>query len=328
MIIQEKGSKCLLKYGVLLGAFLFTAVVIAEEGGSGHYTPGSMASSIDGVPQQATFLTRLNILNYDATFKDNELRVPIAGVVATEVDVKSQAVGLTILWRPEWGQLGERWSYAMSTTIPVMSLDVKATVLPPGLANGVRRSDSDSGLGDILVQPVMLNQHISKAWNMNYRVTVYAPTGDYEVGRLANTGKNYWSVEPTVASIYLNPETGREFSMFAGVTFNDENSDTNYQSGDQAHIESTLMQHLPLWGGNGGFGVSAYWYQQITGDSGSGANFGDFKAKTIGAGPLVTYGFKAGGIDITAELKWLHEFDTERRAEGDTVFLKLLTKFY
>jgi hypothetical protein len=36
------------------------AVALAEEGGSGHYLPGSMASFIDVVPPTETFLARLN----------------------------------------------------------------------------------------------------------------------------------------------------------------------------------------------------------------------------------------------------------------------------
>ncbi len=44
--------------------------------------------------------------------------------------------------------------------------------------------------------------------------------------------------------------------------------------------------HLPLWKGLAGIGVSSFYYQQITGDSGSGANSGEFKGTTAGIGPL------------------------------------------
>ena len=126
---------------------------------------------------------------------------------------------------------------------------------------------------------------------------------------------------------YVSPETGREFSVFAGIDFNQENSDTDYKSGNQAHIETTFIQHLPMFGGMAGFGATGTWYQQITGDSGSGATHGDFKAKTVAAGPVLAYSTKAGGTDIVAELKWLHELDTKRRAEGDTIFLKIVAMF-
>jgi hypothetical protein len=39
----------------------------AEECGSGHYLPGSMASFIDGVPPTETFLTRVNVVKYDGS---------------------------------------------------------------------------------------------------------------------------------------------------------------------------------------------------------------------------------------------------------------------
>lgn len=293
--------------------------------------PGSMASSIDGVPATPTVITRLNLLNYSGEF-DKDVTVPIAGLAATEVDVKTQAVGLTTLWRPDF-KIAEDWSYAMSATITWVSLDVTAKVssinAPLGsvAATGIQKSESTSGLGDIILMPLMFNYKISPAWNTNFRVSFYAPTGGYEVGSLANTGKNFWSVEPTVASIYLDPKNGREFSVFAGIDFNQENKDTQYKSGSQAHIEVTFIQHLPLLGGFAGIGATGYWYQQVTGDSGSGANYGDFKSKTVGAGPVIAYSSKVGGKDIVAELKWLHEFDTERRAEGDTLFIKVLAKF-
>jgi hypothetical protein len=319
--------------GFTLAAALTLTTVQAEEGGSGHYMPGSMASSIDGVPPTETVITRLNLLTYNAEF-DKGITVPIAGLVAAEVEIETQAVGLTALWRPPI-EMGGKWSYAMSATVSFVSLDVTARVLPgnlpPGapavIANSIKTSDSASGLGDIILMPLMLNYSISPEWDTNFRITAYAPTGSYDVGSLANTGKNFWSLEPTIASIYINPKNGREFSIFAGIDFNQENKDTNYKSGNQAHIEATFIQHLPLWGGIGGIGATGYWYQQVTGDSGSGATHGDFKAKTVGVGPVLAYSTKAGKTDIVAELKWLHELDTKRRAKGDTIFFKILAKF-
>ena len=309
---------------------LFTTIACsslahAEEGGSGHYMPGSMASSIDGVPATETVIARINYLTYSGSF-DKDVVVPIAGLAATQVDVESQALGLTLLWRPPI-DFAQGWSYAMSTTIPYVTIEVTASVSDVSKSVGARKSSSDSGIGDIILMPLMLNYSITPELNTNFRISAYAPTGDYEVGRLANTGKNFWSFEPTASLIYLSPRTGREFSTFGGITFNQTNSATDYKSGDQAHIESTFIQHLPMFGGVAGFGATAFWYQQISGDSGSGAKYGDFKARSIGGGPTLFYSAKTGNTDIVAELKWLHEFDTNRRAKGDTIFFKILAKF-
>lgn len=75
---------------------------------------------------------------------------------------------------------------------------------------------------------------------MNLRVSAYAPTVSYVVGRLANTGKNFWTIGPTLAFMYFGTRNGLEFSVFTGQDFNTENEDTSYTSGTQIHEEGTL----------------------------------------------------------------------------------------
>jgi hypothetical protein len=314
---------------VCAGAVL-TANAHAEEGGSGHYLPGSMASFMDAVAPKEAFLVRYNLLNYDGSISVNGPPLPIAGLAAANVGANSWGHGLTVFWRPPV-ELGERWSYAVSATIPYVFMDVSADVavpLPGGGTGLVSRSDKVDGLGDIVLMPLMLNYMVSPDYNVNFRIAAIAPTGSYEVGRLANTGKNFWTIEPTVGFMYFGQKNGREFSTFIGADFNQENPDTNYKSGTQAHIETTLAQHFPFAGGLAGAGLTGYWYEQISGDSGSGATFGDFEAMTVGAGPVVSYISKVGGHDLMAEFKWLHEFNTEKRLEGDTFFLKVVYKIY
>lgn len=306
---------------------LIAPVIQAEEGGSGHYMPGSMASFMDGVPAEPTFIARLNYLYYSGN-TSAEHTIPIAGLSTLNVDDRSDAFGLTLLWAPDW-DMGSNWQYAMSTSIPWVTMEVEADVSasPSGNSVTVRRKDDESGLGDIILMPVMFNYKVNADLNTNFRLAVYAPTGDYEVGRLANTGKNFWTVEPTAAVMYFGRKNGVEASLFFGMDFNTENNDTNYKSGIQAHLDGTLAQHFPLWGGLAGAGASALWYQQITDDSGEGATLGGFKAKAHGVGPVLSYVTNIAGQDLIAELKWLHEFENQNRLEGDTVFFKVLTKF-
>jgi hypothetical protein len=304
----------------------------AEEGGSGHYQPGSMASFTDGVAPQESFLVRWNLVNYEGS-AGLDRPLPFNGLIAANADVSVWANGLTLFWRPpfEISDSG-KWSYAMSATIPYVSLDVTADVATtlPGGAPGptLHVSDSIDGVGDIVIQPVMFNYNINPNLNFNMRLSLYAPTGSYKAGRLANTGKNYWSYEPTVALMYMGTKNGIEASWFTGLTINEENDDTDYKSGNQFHTELTVAQHFPLGKGLAGAGLTGFYYDQVTGDSGSGATFGDFEAKVAGVGPVVSYIKQYGNKDkLMAELKWLHEFDVEKRPEGDTVFFKLLYQF-
>jgi len=302
---------------------LLPGFAMAEEGGSGHYLPGSMASFIDSVPLTKTFLMRANIIRYNGSVGPTK-PLPIAGQTTLGADVSLWGFGLTVLWRPPL-DLGERWSYAMSATIPylMVDVDVDATSTLGSLA----RSGSTNGLGDIVLMPLMLNYNVNPDFNVSFRLGFYAPTGNYEVGRLANTGKNFWTIEPVLGLMYFGQKNGIEASAFVGADFNTENEDTNYKSGTQFHVDGTLAQHFPWLGGLAGGGVSAYYYQQVTGDSGSGAMFGDFKGRTVGGGPVVSYIRKISGHDTVFELKWLHEFETENRLEGNIVWLKAVYKF-
>ncbi|MEP4078472.1 SphA family protein [Haloferula sp.] len=298
----------------------------AEEGGSGHYLPGSMASFVDGVPQEETFIARLNYLYYDGEIAANR-QIPIAGLSTLGAEATSTALGVTLLWRPPV-EIGENWSWAMSATIPYVWMNVEADVvapLPGGGTTTVRRGKDLSGIGDIVLMPLMFNYEVCDDLNINFRLGAYAPTGRYQVGRLANTGKNFWTIEPTVAWMYFGKKNGREASLFLGADFNFENSDTNYRTGTQVHLDGTLAQHFPLWGGLFGVGLNAYWYEQVEGDSGAGATFGDFKGRTAGLGPALSYVSSDG--NTLGELKWLHEFETKNRLEGDYIWFKLIHKF-
>lgn len=297
--------------------------VHAEEGGSGHYLPGSIASFMDGISPTETLILRVNVLNYQGDVGLGR-RLPIAGQTALNAEARSTGVGLTFFWRPEWGGIGERWSYAMSATIPLIVMNVSADVETD--IGTVRRTDKASGLGDLILMPLMFNYNVNPDFNINMRLTFYAPTGSYEKGRLANTGKNFWSIEPLFGLMYFGQKNGIEASLLGGLTINQENRATDYKSGNQLHFDGTLAQHFPFMGGLASVGVTGFYYEQVTGDSGAGAKFGDFKAKTVGIGPSISYIKKLNGEELLTELKWLHETETENRLEGDTVFLKVMLK--
>ena len=312
----------------LAGTMFYGQYGHAEEGGAGHYLPGSMASFMDTVPLGPTFVARLNVVNYSAQM-DRGVPLPIAGQSVVDVNVDSRAYGLSLVWRPRWGSFGDKWSYAMSTTIPFVDMSIEGDInvaTQNGSAN-VFRADTNSGLGDIVLMPVMLNYNANSDLNYTARLGLYAPTGDFEVGQLANTGKNYWTIEPTVSVNYFGQKNGREAQLFFGMDFNQENSKTHYKSGTQAHLDGTLAQHFPMFKGLVGVGVTAYWYKQLAADSGEGATFGDFKGEVQGVGPVLSYTQKLSSGDIISEFKWVSEFGAHRRFEGDTLFLKVMMKY-
>jgi len=334
--VQKENDETMLKFDLpkkrlrsclAASLFIFSICASAEEGGSGHYMPGSLASFMDGVSNEPTFIARLNFINYEGSNGTNR-SIPIAGQIAANIDAKSNAVAFTAFWAPEWGLLNDKWNFGMSMTIPWVSIEVEADLIDylPNAPVTIRRKDKENGLGDIILMPLMFNYHANADLNVNFRLSVYAPTGSYKEGRLANTGKNFWSFEPAAGFVYLGQKNGIEASAYLGVDFNTENDDTDYTSGKQAHLDATLAQHFPLWGGLASAGATGFIYRQLNGDSGKGATLGDFKARAYGIGPVLSYVSKADGKEILAELKWLHEFDNRNRVEGDTIFFKIMVK--
>ena len=56
-------------------------------------------------------------------------------------------------------------------------------------------------------------------------------------------------------------------------------------------------------------------------DAGSGAVLGDFEGEAAGIGAALMWTTKVKNTDLTIGVKWLHEDDTEKRLEGDHLYL-------
>lgn len=308
----------LLKVGLSTLA-LSSTVAVAEEGGSGHYLPGAISSFVDGAPVLGGVITRLNYINYQGS---SSVPLPIAGNLVADVNAKSNALGLTVLWSPRVDHGIEKLHWSVTATVPILNMDISGDIAH------IHQGGDRTALGDIVFSPLMLNYDANKDLNINFRVNVYAPTGSYELGRLINNGKNFWTAEPTLGFMYLGQTNGIEASLFLGADFNWENPDTNYKSGTQVHLDGTLAQHFPLWGGLAGAGVSGYWYNQVTDDSGEGVPLlfrNGFRAKAAGAGPVLSWADKTG--KYVGEIKYIMDFQNENRLEGDTLWIKLVAKF-
>ena len=73
-----------------------------------------------------------------------------------------------------------------------------------------------------------------------------------------------------------------------GFTYNFENPHTKYQNGVDAHLDWGASYFLTK---QFHFGAVGYYYQQLTGDSGTGAKLGPFKSRVAGIGPQLGYIF-------------------------------------
>lgn len=295
----------------------------AEEAGTGHYIPGATSSFIDMLPDRGTssFVYANGFTYYEGSAgAANDLE--FGGLLTANAKGTVYSDTSLFLYQAPWQILGGQ--YAVELLVPYVWLNVQGDVQLTGkrFAPGVQKEDTANGFGDIEMFPMMMGwKYGDLKWQGQFGV--YAPTGTFNKGDLANIGRNYWTFEPSAAVSLLSSKIGLEVTAFAGFDFNTENYTTEYQTGDQFHLDGVVAQHLPLFGGFAGAGVNGYFYQQITGDSGSGARLGGFEGMTAGAGPDFSYAYKLGNLDLAAEVKWLPELDVQNRLDGNTVWVKL-----
>ncbi|WP_237066594.1 SphA family protein [Microbulbifer guangxiensis] len=296
---------------------------MSTEGGIGYYVPGTVATLIDRAPLQAGVVVEPIYLNYSGDFSISA-DIPIAGLVATGVDVDLDAVVVGGIYTFETPVLGGKYSAGLFTSWA----DVTVTGTIESDLGNFRRRDSTSGLSDTSLVPAMLAWQCEN-WQYNALLTVYAPTGDYDVGRLANPGLNYWAVDPTFSVAYSNQESGFNASLFAGLTYNWENPDTDYKSGSLFHLDGSLQQMLPAGEGFVTLGLNAFWLNQISDDDnpGPGLFIQEFRQRSSGIGPVVGYVLPMGKENLLVEFRWLPELDTKNTPEGDYFWLKLVYQF-
>ena len=312
-----------MKSNITRAAVLLALVspVLAEEGGASRYVPGNMATLIDLPPTKAGWVFETMYLHYDGDASAART-LSNAGLVTAGLDATSDVWILGGLYTFETPVLDAH--YSLGAFVPYVWMDVTADVTAGG-ATGMR-GDSADGIGDLTLLPAMMAWK-SGSWQYSAILSVYAPTGDYNLGSLANVGRNYWTFDPTLQISYNNAKTGFNAAIFTGVTLNTENDDTDYQSGAAFHIDASVQQLLPVGPGFLSVGFNAFYYEQIEGDSGSGATLGGFEGRDIGIGPALGYILPCGENTLVAEARWLPELETKRRLEGDFFWLKLVYQF-
>jgi hypothetical protein len=306
-------------------ATLFTALVVASplaiagEGGTSHIMPGANATLMDLPPTAPGGFFKPMYINYRG---DASATVPTAAGIVANLDANAN----TLVLGGGYGLEQTIWGgahYSVAAFLPYTWLSISGDSAALG---GKQIQNSVSGVGDMTVVPVML------AWksdNLQYDflMPVYAPTGSYEVGRLGNTGLNYWTFDPIVGVAYSNAKSGLSAAIHLGYAINTENNDTSYKSGDIVHVDASLQQIFPLGSGFANIGAEAWYFQQANCDSGSGATLGCFKGRTAGIGPVLGYIQPIGKEKLLFEFKWLPELETKNRLNGDYLWLKMVYTF-
>lgn len=279
--------------------------VHADEGGVSFWLPGQYGS-FAAVPLDQGW--SLPLVYYHASVDlGGSKRLPIGGVIAGNIDADVNLVFIAPTYSFADPVMGGQ--LALSLAAVGGSSSVTGSITGPVLS--VERTDDIFNVGDLYPTATIRWTEGTSNW-MTY-LTGDIPVGAYQTGRLANLGINHWAIDGGAGYTYLDPSSGHEFSAVAGLTYNFENPDTNYQNGIDFHLDWAASQFLSE---QVHVGLVGYAYQQLTGDSGSGATLGDFKSRVIGVGPQFGYFFPLNGKNAYFNLKGYYEFDAENRPEG------------
>jgi hypothetical protein len=281
----------------LLGTYATQSAVPGESGLSletTYYSAGATASqSASPGRRRRVRVDTANASNYMMLTPTYTFETPVAG--------GQLGVGVTGLWG----------NYATTETTTVFASS--------GASRSRSTGDSMTAFGDVF--PTVTLKWNSGVNNFMTYATVNVPLGGYDSTRQATVGMGHWAIDGGAGYTWYDEGRGLEFTTVAGLTYNFTNPDTAYQSGVDLHVElsgsKNLTEHFLA-------GVASYFYQQITGDSGTGATRGEYLARVAGVGPELGYNFMLGRHSASLSARGYYEFAGQNRTEGWTAWLTLV----
>jgi hypothetical protein len=303
-------------------AALWIALIVAfanqpaksAEGAVGFYLLGSKGSMAGVVPPPGAYAQSIKFFYSGNTSANlNVSGLTIAGQVEADAFYELP-VGL---WVAPGKVLGGNFALSLITPIGWKDVSAGLSIAGPGgttLASGLQ--SDDVAFGDP-VPGALLGWHAGN-WHWNVGMMVNVPIGFWKRGNLSNIGFNRTAIDTNAAVTWLDPNLGLEVSTAVGFTYNFKNPDTEYKTGTELHAEWAAIKSLSK---TFGIGLVGYHYQQISGDSGSGASLGDFKGRVTALGPAINYSFSLGNVPISTNWRYLKEFNVKNRLEGQSALL-------
>jgi hypothetical protein len=305
----------------MFAANICPSIATAAEGGHGVYLLGLKGPAAGVTPTVEGFFLTDTTYWYQASNGANR-PFPVVGgqtVANVRATVWLNLPSLTVMTPIEifGGRLG------INALIPLGGPNVDATATIAGIPTTLQRHDSASTYGDPAVS-TFIGWH-SGHFHWTVGVTGFFPMGDYQQGALANVANHRGAADFNGALTWLDPAIGLDVSLAAGYTTNWANTATNYRTGNELHIEGAITQNFsPEFS----LGVVGYFYDQLTGDSGSGATLGKFKGRVAALGGSAGYNFKIADIPVSTRLKVYREFDVQNRLQGTAGYFTISLPLY
>lgn len=283
----------------------------ASENGTSFYLLGSKGPMAGVVPPPGLYLQ--NDIYYYTARTDESQSLPTGGRVAVGIQAKTLINLPTLIWSTPYQIANGRLVFGLTLPYGYEHIDADLVVGP--YSGGT--SSHITTLGDPVLTSTLGWQSGAYHWSLNGMVNI--PVGHYRENSMSNIAFHHWGADLSMAGTWYDPAVGWDISGVTGITFNGNNSKTNYRSGTEWHLEAAISRDLN--GPGTTLGAIAYYHQQISDDSGDGAVLGGFRGRTAALGLTASHAFKLGNTPIQARLKVLREFNTENRVRGTAAYL-------
>lgn len=305
--MRHNVSKAIIAISLLCG---LGSPALSAEGGLGVYLLGSRGVGAGITPPTGVYFQD-DTYFYDAKLGGNR-SLPTGGLLVANVSAQSWLNLPTLLWVTPAKILGG--DLAFSVTAPFGEPRIGANLLvnsPRFGPIGVNATDANTNLSDFYVSSFLGWQSGNLHWQLGLSGII--PSGTYVAGQLSNASLNRPAIDVFGTVTWLDPTIGWDLSAAAGFTFNQPNTATDYNTGDEFHLEWAATKYITK---EFTIGLVGYYYQQLTPDTGAGARLGAFEGRVIALGGSIGYTFEAGKLPISTRLKVYREFDAQNHLEG------------
>jgi hypothetical protein len=303
----------------------------ADEGGVSFWVPGFFGS-LAAAPQQPGW--SLAVINYYDSVRASgnvaaarEVTINrFNATVNVNLNANLRANPDLVLAIPSYTfatpVFGGQFQVALLTAFGRSITDVNGTLTASAGPLAITRQggieDARDGFGDLIPMASLRWNHGVDNW-MTY-IAGDIPVGMYNSASLANLGIGHGTIDAGGGYTYFNPQTGHEFSVVTGFTYNFTNTATDYRNGIDWHTDWGASQFLTK---QLQVGLVGYFYNQLTADQGCLPQLCPFKSQVTGIGPQIGYIFPVAGMQGYINLKGYGEFDGHDRPSGWNTWLTL-----
>jgi len=315
------------------------------------FTAGLMALAV-GVTAQSTvdgshYPAGLNGLKGGAApgpgvyFRDDNLFYTGTGGQLAGYSTFSYLQSPELLWLTDWKFLGA--SLGMDLTIPIEYRQAShrgSVVTTPngGYSTAPTIRDCQSGLGDIKLEPLILAWHWDH-FDTTLAYALWAPSGHFTAGRLANLGDDEWTHMITLGGVWY-PDDKKTWALSLlhhlelnssqiGLATDVTTSPAGGKTGTDTYPKVRCSTYTLEWGisktilDNTDLGLIGYYQKQFSDGNAGSTPFSD--SEVAGIGPEISTTIPRWGL--TASLRYAYEFTAYHRPEGHTIDLALTKRF-